>query len=468
LALLTLAVPGCDAKVLSGTLTLDGELPSHYISKFSLNQPGSVTGVLETETGEMFTSGGVALFLYDAEDWPQYHKEVTCMDRARLAKHRFAIGAGGGKDVTSQQQLEASYRLANFPGHFQFTRDLSLDEGEVWYVVIADCSLEQIYHRIPPIKYEVTLLNGDSHLPAEEFGLASIYSAILLVLLAAGFYMVHLVREQRKSTGNIHLIVKLLLIAFVLNLVSTGCETSHLWIYAMDGKGSYPLNKFSEIAQAVFSMTVNFVLLALACGWTLTDEQSGMSFMVALRDPSKLFGFVEVGGMQLPAIISAPSSLVVMLFQCSFVFVEMWDVFTSNRDDDFAKFHAHDSRAGTVLMLLQVVFCGLFVFSLTTTKKVVPPRLKDFCMSLAVAGCMWFLVTPTSVLVAPFLPKVIRHRLVTAGTITLQSTAMLLMCKLFLTRSTEYYKLSTMANAGTMFGLSNPDVRGSASGKAID
>ena len=39
--------------------------------------------------------------------------------------------------------------------------------------------------------------------------------------------------------------------------------------------------------------------------------------------------------------------------------------------------------------------------------------------------------------------------------------------RLFLTSSTEYYKLSTMANMGTMLGLSNgPAVRGS--GKSID
>ena len=42
--------------------------------------------------------------------------------------------------------------------------------------------------------------------------------------------------------------------------------------------------------------------------------------------------------------------------------VEAIDVVTSNKDDDFSKFHAHDSAAGTTLMVLNVIFCALFVY----------------------------------------------------------------------------------------------------------
>ena len=112
--------------------------------------------------------------------------------------------------------------------------------------------------------------------------------------------------------------------------------------------------------------------------------------------------------LQVPAIVGAPSSLVVILFAGSFMVVEMVDVMTSNKDDDFSKFHAHDSNAGMTLMALQVVFCILFVYSITNTIKVVPPRLKTFCQSLTVAGVLWFLTTPTFVrrLYSPCIPPV--------------------------------------------------------------
>lgn len=76
-----------------------------------------------------------------------------------------------------------------------------------------------------------------------------------------------------------------------------------------------------------------------------------MSFMVALRDPAKMFSWTEIGGLYLPSCVGTPSSLVVVLFTFSFVAIEAVDVFTSNQDDDFAKFHAHDSSAGYALMV---------------------------------------------------------------------------------------------------------------------
>jgi hypothetical protein len=51
-------------------------------------------------------------------------------------------------------------------------------------------------------------------------------------------------------------------------------------------------------------------------------------------------------------------------------------------------------------------------------------RLKVFCKQLIAAGTLWFLVTPFLVLLAPMFPKVMRHRIITSGTITLQTTAL--------------------------------------------
>eukprot|EP00036_Acanthoecidae_sp_10tr_P006652 CAMPEP_0182945348 /NCGR_PEP_ID=MMETSP0105_2-20130417/55400_1 /TAXON_ID=81532 ORGANISM="Acanthoeca-like sp., Strain 10tr" /NCGR_SAMPLE_ID=MMETSP0105_2 /ASSEMBLY_ACC=CAM_ASM_000205 /LENGTH=49 /DNA_ID=CAMNT_0025085365 /DNA_START=401 /DNA_END=550 /DNA_ORIENTATION=- len=36
---------------------------------------------------------------------------------------------------------------------------------------------------------------------------------------------------------------------------------------------------------------------------------------------------------------------------------------------------------------------------------------------------------------------------------TVQSIALILMCRLFFTRSSDYYKISSIANAGTFVGL---------------
>ena len=93
--------------------------------------------------------------LFDAESWEDYGKQYTCMDRARLAKSRFSIGNSGGREVSAEQELRDSYTISSHAGEFSFTRAISPDDGEVIYLVIADCSLEQVFHQIPEIQYEI-------------------------------------------------------------------------------------------------------------------------------------------------------------------------------------------------------------------------------------------------------------------------------------------------------------------------
>merc|ERR1711871_206348 len=115
---------------------------------------------------------------------------------------------------------------------------------------------------------------------------------------------------------------------------------------------------------------------------------------------------------------------------------------------------------------MHVAFFGLFCYSIAGTRAVVPQRQKDFLRTLLLAGAAWFLVTPLLVLVAPLLSKVVRHRFVTAGTITTQSLALVMMTRLFLTRQSEYYKLSSVGNLGSLLGISSP--RSSMGSKVID
>lgn len=413
-------------------------------------------GTLSTADGQPFNTGSVALFIFDAEDWGQYAEEVTCMDRARLAKSRFSIGDKGGAEASAQQELEASYRISKHAGSFTFSRDIKPEDGVVLYVVIADCSLEQIFHQLPPINYEVEFLNGDSHIPAEEYGLQTVYLVLLVGLLVAGGVGHKLVQEQRTRLEALPLITKMLLVAYVLNLASTTLEALLLYWYGAYGTQWGLIDTMAELLQAVFTSLVSFVLLALACGWTLTEDSSGAAFVVALRDPAAL---MSCRGM-------TPSAALVLLFTASFVVVELVDLMTTSRDNDFAKFHEHDSPAGRLLMLMQVIFCGLFFFSLNHTRSVVPPRVKDFLKTLALGGAAWFLVTPMLVFMAPAFAKIQRHRIVTAGVVFLQSAALVLMCRLFLTRQSDYSKLSSIGNLGTFMGLESS--RGAAGGKAID
>jgi hypothetical protein len=79
--------------------------------------------------------------------------------------------------------------------------------------------------------------------------------------------------------------------------------------------------------------------------WELTGlagwlAGSSISFLDVFRNPGQMFEWTDVGFMAVPAVIATPSSLLVLIFMVSFIVIETYDVLTTNRDDDFAKFVA--------------------------------------------------------------------------------------------------------------------------------
>jgi hypothetical protein len=60
------------------------------------------------------------------------------------------------------------------------------------------------------LHYNITFLNGGSHLPADETGLPTVYFVVLLGTLAFFGFVTNLLRQQYKVVGQVHLIVLLL------------------------------------------------------------------------------------------------------------------------------------------------------------------------------------------------------------------------------------------------------------------
>lgn len=67
-----------------------------------------------------------------------------------------------------------------------------------------------------------------------------------------------------------------------MNLLATVLQTAYLYAYLGAGEGPEIVDAVAELLQATFTTIVNFVLLALACGWTLTESSTGAAgFMVS-------------------------------------------------------------------------------------------------------------------------------------------------------------------------------------------
>lgn len=65
---------------------------------------------------------------------------------------------------------------------------------------------------------------------------------------------------------QVHLVIKLLSIAYLLQLYSLLFELIHLYCYKFNGYGFHFFDVSSEITEGLSQTTVAFVLICLACG----------------------------------------------------------------------------------------------------------------------------------------------------------------------------------------------------------
>merc|ERR1712130_496846 len=76
----------------------------------------------------------------------------------------------------------------------------------------------------------------------------------------------------------------------------------------------------------------------------------------------------------------------------------------------------------------------------------------NFLQTLRIFGSLWFLTFPVLVLIASFCHPSFRHLLITAGSIGLQCSALSVLFYLFLSRSSQYWKISSLSQMGTITG----------------
>jgi len=269
---------------------------------------------------------------------------------------------------------------------------------------------------------------------------------------------------------KVHLVVVLLGWAYAGQALATLSEGLHLRAYASDGVGHPWLDHLSELCEAGSTWVIMFVLVCLACGWTLADvkelarfrslgghgmtadELSGKkndgalagadtkSAMAFLRDPKKIFA----SGLNLVGLgVVALCSLSVLLI-----------LFGKKDDDDFRAFHDHETKAGMVAAGVRLLVGVLFRFALGKTMAVsgvqLNKKLSSFLAQLRLWGTVWFAAFPCLLVLTAALPHYLRHRAVTAGVLLLQCGALFALARLFLVRSSDYCSLTELSERGML------------------
>jgi hypothetical protein len=348
---------------------------------------------------------------------------------------------------------------------FKFNTAVKSDMNtRYYYVALADCYLEEYDAHPPSFDYDVTFLNGnmvfpgddeskaihsESHLPADEMGLYSVQLWVLAIMTLAGAGFAFMVKKTHDQVGQMHLIVVLLGVAYIMQLGSIFCEVLHLRQYRLDGKGLrwrhtwFAADFLSEGLQGLSEFILSFLLIAVGAGWTLTADAS-------------ILGAGDGSSKASQGVLSKPAELFKRATPASIFIVSLFatqltlEALGRKYDDDFNQFHDHEHWPGYLLMWLRVVMCG--VFGTTVGKNMLSNNSQavvSFLRKLLVLGIVWFLAFPTLVVSSSYLVPYKRHRTITGGAITCQCVALAGLALLFL-KSKEYAKISSLSRMGSV------------------
>ena len=491
-------VGAAQAKFSSGSFHLDaGDFehgPEYEIAKFSfLEGMAHINGKVRYKTADSNWMTSPALYLFNDDAWDAYHAAPACEDKVQHAHSLIQIGKVGNTPRMANGRREIGVPPQVLARSHPAITDLTYEQDEAiwsfkwelesterphgWFVIAADCALEQYNAKVSDMQYELTMLNpGDSHLPADEFGLPTVYYLAWLVMVGVGGYCLTLVKKHLAETRQkIHLVVKLLMSAWVLQFVSLTCEIIHLWRFMSNGYGSFFMDFLSELSEGLASLVISFVLICLACGWTLVeteaDERKTNSVATLLRDPRAMFKGSNVG------------VAVCLLFIVGNTMLVFWN---KASDDTFAKFHDHESSAGRTLVAIRSILGVVYLVSIVMTIKSQEARggsevLLGFLKKLLVFGGVWFLCFPLLVFSAGFFwhcalahdrPSFLRghlfdraadraafaaadqrHRIVAGGVLLTQTVCLGLLAQQFLGETSTYSRLSTAWESGLLPGL---------------
>ncbi|XP_045199327.2 integral membrane protein GPR180-like [Mercenaria mercenaria] len=374
-----------------------------YLSSFCFHGEA----VIQYSLNDSMSSGKLYLFL--SEDWKQITDQTECTAKFEQARASYdIIGPVGNRTVAHHR------------------------DPRIWHVVFADAHTCTDYDLLEVqtqnfIDYNIQLLNPDAlgnpveHFSDEETGLLRFYQLLALAYFVLGCICVPRLVEPFSSGGPMQLVIQLLTASTCLQAVGAFIMMMHLRKYSRDGIGSPVFEMLSEFFDVLSQFAMLYMLLSLSLGWTLgTTYRNTHLQMISKKPAAKVVGVLAVvqGGLFL------------------------WEQY---QDQTHRLYHAHRTYAGFALLVLRMVLAGLFGWNLWITVSVEKSIMKrEFYISFTKSCMLWFLCYPVIVLVSMLFTEYLRYKVITMSVVLCQSVAVVLLYKLFLSRSL-YWEVSALS-----------------------
>lgn len=286
LFVLLLAPLQCHAKTVSGDFRLTGADTEHVLGNFAVIANGSAVVRVNITSASMYVDErALSVFLFRDDKWPRYLQANMCSVKTRFAHERRAISFDYVQEEWRTTEIQMV--LINDDPSPDPKLKQAKPRAHYWYVVVADCLLEQINFDKPGpmMHYDMQVFNQLpvtdaskepvlTHFSADEMALYRYHTVALLVSGAVTLWLCTTILRQvtnsRKSP--LHVTILWVTLAALLDTTSAFFELTHLRVYESNGIGTYILDALSAHFEAIADALAAVLLWSLGAGWTLSTE----------------------------------------------------------------------------------------------------------------------------------------------------------------------------------------------------
>ncbi|XP_021104690.1 integral membrane protein GPR180 isoform X2 [Heterocephalus glaber] len=353
------------------------------------------------------------LYLFQAQEWlnlQENNHAYSCSEKLSRAQLTMTLN-----------QTEHNLTVSQIPS------------PQTWHVFYADkhtCKGDTETSQVEDIPFEIVLLNPDAegnpfdHFSARESGLHEFFFLLVLVYFVIACIYAQSLWQAIKKGGPMHMILKVLTTALLLQAASALANYIHFSRYSRDGIGVPFMGSLAEFFDIASQIQMLYLLLSLCMGWTIVRMKKSQS-----------------RPLQWDSTPTSTSIAVFIVVTQSILL--LWEQFG---DTSHHSSHSHHSLAGILLIVLRICLALSLGFGLYQIIVVERSTLKrEFYITFAKGCILWFLCHPTLACISLVFSDYQRDKVATVGVILCQSVSMLILYRLFLSHSL-YWEVSSLSS----------------------
>ncbi|XP_012878470.1 PREDICTED: integral membrane protein GPR180 isoform X2 [Dipodomys ordii] len=295
---------------------------------------------------------------------------------------------------------------------------------QTWHVFYADkytCKDEEENSQEDEIPFEMMLLNPDAE--GNPFDHFSARESVLVYFVVACIYAQSLWQAIKKG-GPMHMILKVLTTALLLQAGSALANYIHFSRYSKDGVGVPFMGSLAEFFDIASQIQMLYLLLSLCMGWTIVRMKKSQSRPLQWDSTPASTGI---------AVFIVVTQSILLL----------WEQF---EDTSHHSSHSHHNIAGILLIILRICLafslgCGLY--QIITVERSTLKR--EFYITFAKGCTLWFLCHPALAFISVMFNDYQRDKVIIIGVILCQSVSMVILYRLFLSHSL-YWEVSSLSS----------------------